>query len=73
MPIFFISAYREEQVVAKVLDKGAVDYVVSPFSQAELTARIRAALRLFQSSAVTGRRGLCRLCLAGNSHGLLDH
>ena len=34
MPIFFISAYREEQVVAKVLDKGAVDYVVSPFSQA---------------------------------------
>ena len=47
MPIFFISAYREEQVVAKVLDKGAVDYVVNPFSQAELTARILAALQLF--------------------------
>ena len=73
MPVFFISAYREEQVVAKVLDKGAVDYIVNPFSQAEHTTRIRAALRLFQSSAVTWRRGLCGLCLTGNSNGLVDH
>ena len=45
VPVIFISAYRQEQVVAQALDMGAVDYVVKPFSPTELTARIRAALR----------------------------
>ncbi len=45
VPVIFISAYRQEQVVVQALDMGAVDYVVKPFSPTELTARIRAALR----------------------------
>ena len=45
LPVIFLSAYSQEDVVAKAFDMGAVDYVVKPFSKTELTARIRAALR----------------------------
>ena len=45
VPIIFLSAYGQEDVVARAFDMGAVDYVVKPFAPTELTARIRAALR----------------------------
>ena len=45
LPVIFLSAYSQEDVVAKAFDMGAVDYVVKPFSKTELAARIRAALR----------------------------
>ena len=45
VPVIFVSAYGQEHLVARVLDAGAADYVVMPFSQTELAARIRAALR----------------------------
>ncbi len=45
VPVIFLSAYDQENVVARALDMGASDYVVKPFSQTELAARIRAALR----------------------------
>ena len=45
LPIIFVSAYGQEENVTRVLDMGAVDYVVKPFAAAELGARIRAALR----------------------------
>ena len=45
VPVIFLSAYGQEDVVAKAFDKGAVDYVVKPFAPTELAARIRAALR----------------------------
>ncbi len=45
VPIIFLSAYGQEDFVAKAFDMGAVDYVVKPFSKTELLARIRAALR----------------------------
>ena len=45
LPIIFISAYGRDETIAEALDAGAVDYIVKPFSPAELTARIRAALR----------------------------
>ena len=45
VPVIFISAYGREDLVARAFDHGAVDYVVKPFSQTELAARIRAALR----------------------------
>ena len=45
VPIIFLSAYGQEDVIARAFDMGAVDYVVKPFSPAELAARIRAALR----------------------------
>ena len=45
VPIIFLSAYGQEEVVARAFDRGAVDYVVKPFSPIELAARIRSALR----------------------------
>ncbi len=45
VPVVFLSAYGQEDVVAKAFDMGAADYVVKPFSKTELLARIRAALR----------------------------
>ena len=45
VPVIFISAYGQDQVIARAFDMGAADYVVKPFSPTELTARIRAALR----------------------------
>ncbi len=45
LPIIFISAYGREETVVKALEAGAADYIVKPFSPAELTARVQAALR----------------------------
>ena len=45
VPVIFVSAYGQDQYVAKALEMGADDYVVKPFSPTELVARIRAALR----------------------------
>ncbi len=45
MPIIVLSARDSEQDKVEALDLGANDYVVKPFSSAELLARIRAALR----------------------------
>ena len=45
LPVIFLSAYGQEDVVARAFDLGAFDYVVKPFSPTELAARIRAALR----------------------------
>ena len=44
-PVIFLSAYGQEDLVARAFDMGAADYVVKPFSPTELAARIRAALR----------------------------
>ena len=45
LPVVFISAYGRDETIAKALERGAVDYIVKPFSATELTARVRAALR----------------------------
>ena len=45
VPVIFVSAYGQDQLVARAFDMGAADYVVKPFSPTELAARIRAALR----------------------------
>ncbi len=45
VPVLFLSAYGQEEVIARAFDAGAVDYVVKPFSATELTARIRSILR----------------------------
>ena len=44
VPVIFLSAYGQDEVVARAFDLGAADYVVKPFSPTELAARIRAAL-----------------------------
>ena len=43
--VIFVSAYGQDQTIAKALRRGAVDYVVKPFSPTELIARLEAALR----------------------------
>ncbi len=45
LPVIFISAYGRDETVVRALDAGAADYIVKPFSQSELAARVRAALR----------------------------
>ena len=45
VPVIFLSAYGQDETVARAFDMGASDYLVKPFSPTELAARIRAALR----------------------------
>ena len=45
LPLIFISAYGRDETIVRALDAGAADYIVKPFSPAELAARVRAALR----------------------------
>ena len=45
IPVIFLSAYGEGGTVARALEAGAADYVVKPFSPAELAARVALALR----------------------------
>ena len=45
VPIIVLSARANEVDIVKALDHGANDYVVKPFREAELFARIRATLR----------------------------
>ena len=49
VPVIFVSAYGQDQLIARAFETGAADYVVKPFSPTELVARIRAALRSRQS------------------------
>ena len=44
-PVIFLSAYGREEIIARALESGAVDYMVKPFSPTELAARVRGALR----------------------------
>ena len=45
IPVIFLSGYGREETIARALEAGAADYIVKPFSPAELTARVGAALR----------------------------
>jgi two-component system KDP operon response regulator KdpE len=45
VPIIVLSARSDERSKVEALDLGADDYIGKPFGMAELTARIRAALR----------------------------
>ncbi len=48
VPIIFLSAYGQDEIIARAFDSGAADYLVKPFSPTELAARIRAVLRRHQ-------------------------
>ena len=49
-PIIILSARNLEEDIIQALDLGANDYLTKPFRTGELLARIRASLRLEQSS-----------------------
>ncbi len=44
VPIIFLSAYSQAEVVTRAYEMGASDYIVKPFTPTELSARIRSAL-----------------------------
>ena len=57
LPVIFISGYGRDETIAKALRKGAADYIVKPFSQTELTARVQAVLRRFVEPSEPFRLG----------------
>ncbi len=50
MPIIMLTGSDDESDVVRGLDAGANDYIAKPFRLAELLARLRAQLRIFESS-----------------------
>jgi DNA-binding response OmpR family regulator len=50
MPIIMLTGSDDEADIVRGLDAGANDYVAKPFRIAELLARLRAQLRIFENS-----------------------
>src|SRR3984957_734292 len=46
IPVIFLSAADDKDMIVRVLDSGGVDYVTKPFNQAELISRVRTQLAL---------------------------
>jgi DNA-binding response OmpR family regulator len=57
MPVIVLTARGEIEDRVMGLDAGAVDYLVKPFSLAELLARVRAQLRVVAQTSETTLRG----------------
>ena len=64
-PVIFLTAHSQTDARVAGLDAGAVDYIVKPFANEELVARVRAALRtkavhdgLAETAARDGLTGL---------------
>lgn len=49
IPIIFITAKDSSEDIIKGLDLGADDYITKPFKPAEVNARIRSTLRVYES------------------------
>ena len=61
-PIIIISATDEERQKVQALDLGADDYLTKPFGLAELTARVRSALRRADQTGITqGSEGVVKV------------
>ena len=50
-PVLLLSAKADEELLVKLLDDGARDYVVKPFSEKELMVRVRNAVHAEQARA----------------------
>jgi DNA-binding response OmpR family regulator len=51
VPVIVATARDDESEIVRLLDRGADDYVVKPYSAAQLEARIRAVLRRGEATA----------------------
>ncbi len=63
-PIVMLTARTQEVDKVRGLDLGADDYVIKPFSLAELVARIRAVLRRYEKTGVPEGEG-AQTCQVG--------
>jgi DNA-binding response OmpR family regulator len=54
VPVIVASARDEESSVVRMLDAGADDYVVKPFTARQIDARVRAVLRRMGASTARG-------------------
>jgi DNA-binding response OmpR family regulator len=57
VPVIVLTARGEIEDRVAGLDAGAVDYLVKPFSMAELVARVRAQLRVYTQTSTTTLSG----------------
>jgi two-component system, OmpR family, KDP operon response regulator KdpE len=55
VPVIIATAHDDEAVIVRTLDLGADEYIVKPFSAAQLEARIRALLRRANADPVAQR------------------
>ena len=46
IPVIFLSAADDKDLIVRALDSGGVDYITKPFSQSELISRVRTQLAL---------------------------
>ena len=46
VPVIFLSAADDKDLIVRALDAGGVDYITKPFNQAELVSRVRTQLAL---------------------------
>lgn len=62
VPIIVLSSVKSESTTVKLLDSGADDYIAKPYGEAELCARLRAALRSrrINSETYSGAEFFCR-------------
>jgi DNA-binding response OmpR family regulator len=58
VPVIVATARDDEEEVVRLLDAGADDYVVKPYSVAQIEARVRAVLR---RAGAGGERGVLRV------------
>ena len=63
VPVIVATARDDESEIVRLLDLGADDYVIKPFSAAQLNARIRAVLR--RTDRVDGNSGEGPIILGG--------
>jgi len=68
VPVIVVSARHDEQEKVRALDSGANDYVVKPFGNDELLARIRTAIRIHRRSADTRK-----VCVFVNGGLVIDY
>src|SRR5277367_4612957 len=46
IPVIFLSAADDKNLIVRALDSGGVDYITKPFNQSELVSRVRTQLAL---------------------------
>lgn len=63
VPVIVITARGADETVVATLDSGADDYLVKPFSMAQLEARVRAVLRRRGAEGPGGRMSVGELVL----------